>query len=181
MRSSKSRAMTWTLVALGVVMIALAGVLAATFPWQQAPWNAAAAMQQGVPQGTPQGDGAQAPGSTGPGPQAGAPPAGVPQGVPPGFYYGPMYAWHGWHHPWYGYGYGYRPWGFFHGPRFFGGGFLFLALVVVIVVALVRRRRGWHYRHWDDSADAEEILRRTFAEGRITEEEYKSRLAALRK
>jgi len=188
MRSSKARAMTWTLVALGVVMIALAGVLVATLPAQRGwmmggvPW--AAPPWAGAPQAGGQPGDAQ-PGAPQGGPQGTAPqgaPQGAPQaGVPPAFNYGPMYAWHGWHHPWYGYGYGYRPWGFFHGPRFFGGGFLFLVLIVVGIAFLVRRRRGWHYRRWDDSADAEEILRRTFAEGRITEEEYKSRLAALGK
>jgi uncharacterized membrane protein len=166
MNSSRKRAMTVTLVALGILIIALGGVLAATFPWGQG-WTASVPQADGTQNAQPQGPQAQ-------GPQAQGPQA----GVPPSGYYGPSYAWHGWHRPWYGYGYG--PWGF-HGPRFFGGGFLFLVLIILAVSFFVRRRRYWRYGRRDDGLDAEEILRRSFAEGRITEEEYTQRLGALRK
>ncbi len=155
MTSSRKRALTWALVAVGIVIVGLGVALAVTFPWQQVgPWAAAAA---GAPQA-----GAQA----GPGPQAGVPPAGYP-------------AWFG--HP-YGWGHG---WGYWHGPRFFGGGLLVIALIIFLVSRFAWRRRYWgswrDYRRGDDPADAEEILRRSFAEGRITEEEFKSRRDALRK
>jgi len=180
MRNSRTRAMTWTLVALGVGMVALGGVLAATFPWQQAPWG-----PMGSPQAAPQASGQQPEGSpqgTQPGgPQAQVPPGGPQAQVPPGSF-GPWYAWHGWHRPGYGYGWGrgYGPWGYWR-PHFFGGGLLFIALIILVISFFVRRRRYGYYRRWGDARDAEEILRRSFAEGRITEEEYKSRLAALRK
>ncbi len=136
MNRSKRRAMTWTLVALGIVIVVLAGVLLATFPWSQGLHPFAHAWAQG--QGTPP-----------PGPD-------------------------GW------YGYPYR-WGFLGGPRFFGGGLLIAALVILVVTLAVRRWRSWGYRPWDERMDAEGILRRQFAEGRITEQEYKSRLDALRR
>ena len=138
MNSSRKRALTWALVALGIAMVALGGVLVATFPWQQA----------GVPFG-------QSPG-TNPGAQQ-AQPGSV---------------------PWYGYPHG---WGFFHGPRFFGGG-LFILVLVVFAISFAARRWGYHRYHGpDEHLDAEGILRRSLAEGKITEEEYKSRLGALRK
>ncbi len=100
---------------------------------------------------------------------------GAPQGTPPagppafGPWAGPGY--------WYGHPYGW----FMRGPRFFGGGLL-IALIVILAVSLMARRwGGWRYGRPDGWPDAEEILRRTFAEGRITEEEYKRRLSALRK
>lgn len=139
MRISRKRALTWALVALGIAMVVLGGVLVATFPWSQAGAPFAHFWSQGQ---------------------------GLPPGAQPG--YG----------PWYGYPHG---WGFFHGPRFFGGG-LFILLLVVLVISLAARR--WrHYRPYgpDERLDAEEILRRAFAEGRITEEEYKSRLSTLKK
>jgi uncharacterized membrane protein len=68
-----------------------------------------------------------------------------------------------------------------HGPRFFGGGLLIAILVIFLIGFAVRRGRYWGHAGHDRGLDAEEILRRTFAEGRITEEEYKSRLNALRK
>jgi uncharacterized membrane protein len=139
MHSSRRRAMTWTLVALGILIVALGGMLIATFPWQQAGWPSAGWTQGG--------------------PQAGVPPAGYPG-------------------PWSGHPYG---WGYLHGPRFFGGGLLILLLVILAVSLFVRRGRHWRYERRDGGLDAEEILRRTFAEGRITEEEYTSRLRALRK
>jgi uncharacterized membrane protein len=139
MRTSRRRALTWALVALGIAMIALGGVLIATFPWSQASGPFAHFWGQGQ---------------------------GVPPGAQPG--YG----------PWYGYPHG---WGFFHGPRFFGGG-LFILVLVILVISLMARRGGYHRSYSpDERLDAEEILRRTFAEGRISEEEYKSRLSALRK
>ncbi len=159
MRSSRRRATTWTLVALGIAIIALGGVLAATFPWQA-----------GWPQtGWPQTAGPQTAGPQTAAPQTGAPQASGPQAsVPPTGYPG----------PWYGY---HRGWGFPHGPRFFGGGLLIALIVILVVTVAVRRGRYWGHDGRDRGLDAEEILRRTFAEGRITEEEYKSRLAALRK
>ncbi len=139
MHTSRRRALTWALVALGIAMVALGGVLVATFPWSQA----------GVPFAHFWGQG---------------------QGQTPGAQ--PSYG------PFYGYPYG---WGFFHGPRFFGGG-LFILVLVILVISLAARRWGYHRFHRPDEwLDAEEILKRTFAEGRITEEEYKSRLSALRK
>lgn len=137
MNRSRKRAITVTLVVLGVAMIALGGVLAATFPWSQ---------QAGFPGGAP-----------------GVAPQGVPSQVPGG--------WYGSHHGW----------GFMHGPRFFGGGLVIALIVILVVTFAVRRRRYWGYDGREREADAEEILRRTFAEGRITEEEYTSRLGALRK
>jgi uncharacterized membrane protein len=138
MRTSRRRALTWALVALGIAMVALGGVLIATIPWSQA----------GVPFAHFWGQG-----------------QGVPPEAQPG--YG----------PWYGHPHG---WGFFHGPRFFGGGLFILVLVILVIMAA--RRWGYHRFHGsDERLDAEEILRRSFAEGRITEEEYKSRLSALRK
>jgi len=136
MTSSRKRAMTWTLVALGILMVGLGAALIATFPWQQNVAQAGATV---------------APGS----------------GPLHGPWYGdaPMY--------WHGYG-----WRHFHGPRFFGGGLLIAVLLVVLIgVAAGRWRRG----HYEERLDAEEILRRSFAEGRISEEEYQSRLRALRK
>ncbi len=43
MRTSRQRGLTWALVAVGVAIVALGGVLAAMFPWGQvaAPWGAA--------------------------------------------------------------------------------------------------------------------------------------------
>ncbi len=106
------------------------------------------------------GTGPAAPGQTGP-------------GVAPGTEPGPG-PWNG-YAPWYGYGHGWR---YFHGPRFFGGGLLIAVILVVAISLAAGRWRTWHR---EDRFDAEEILRRTFAEGRITEEEYQSRLRALRK
>lgn len=141
MRTSKRRALTWALVALGIAMVALGGVLVATFPWSQAGTPFAHFWGQG-------------------------------QGLPPGAQPGGTGPWYG------GYPHG---WSFFHGPRFFGGGLLILVLVV-LVISLAARRWGYHRSSSpDERLDAEEILRRMFAEGRITEEEYKSRLGALRK
>jgi uncharacterized membrane protein len=138
MHQEKKRAMTLWLVAIGVVMLAVAGVLLATFPWGQPGAFPFAPMGQ--------------------------------QGAAPGSWPGPG-GWHGFHHGW-----------FMHGPRFFGGGLLITVFVVLLVLFIARRRHGgsWHDGP-DRRLDAEEILRRSFAEGRITEEEYKSRLGALRK
>jgi uncharacterized membrane protein len=139
MRISRRRALTWALVALGIAMVALGGVLIATFPWSQAgsPFAHFWSQGQGLPPGAQPGDG-----------------------------------------PWYGHPHG---WGFFHGPRFFGGG-LFILVLVILVISLAARRWRYHRSYGpDERLDAEEILRRSFAEGRITEEEYKSRLSVLRK
>jgi uncharacterized membrane protein len=135
MRQSKKRGMTISLIVIGIVMLAIAGTLLATFPWHD--------------------------------------PASFTQGFPawmhgPGNGYG--YGYGGYHHGW-----------FMHGPRFFGGGLIVLVLVILVISSIVRRGRYWGHDGPDRSMDAEEILRRTFAEGRITEEEYKSRLGALRK
>jgi uncharacterized membrane protein len=146
MRTSKKRALTWALVALGIAMVALGGVLVATFPWSEA--GAPFAHFWGQGQGLP------------PGAESGAQPGSG---------------------PWYGSPHG---WGFFHGPRFFGGGLIILVLVILVISLAARRwRYHGHYRSYgpDERLDAEEILRRTFAEGRITEEEYNSRLSTLRK
>jgi uncharacterized membrane protein len=159
MRQAKKRAMTWALVAVGVAMLAIGGTLAATFPWgQQGAFPFARMWSQGQSQ-----EQGSSPGQV---PQQGQP---VPQDGQ-GAWMGPG-GWYGYHHGW-----------FMHGPRFFGGGFLVAFLVILLVVFIVRRR---HWASWRDGPDrrldAEEILRRSFAEGRITEEEYKSRLSALRK
>ncbi len=148
MSTSRKRALTWALVALGIAMVVLGGVMVATFPWDQ--WGPQAQAA------------AQAPG--------GAP--GTAPGTAPGF--GP------WHGP-----FGYPHWGYYHGPRFFGGGLLFIAVIIFVVVMVARRARYHRYYRSDrfdgpDERGPEEILRRTFAEGKITEEEYTSRLAALR-
>jgi uncharacterized membrane protein len=142
MNRSRKRAITVTLVVLGIAIIALGGLLAATFPWsQQAGFPFAHMWSQG-------------PGVT--------PGQAVPEG--PGGWYGPHHAW-----------------GFMRGPRLFGGGLLIAFLVILAVIFAVRRGRYWGHDGRERGLDAEEILRRTFAEGRITEEEYKSRLGALRK
>jgi len=136
MRKSRTRALTWALVALGIAMVALGGVLLATFPWSQAGAPFAHLWGQGLP----------------PGAQPGYGPWGYPHG-----------------------------WGFFHGPRFFDGGLVILVLVVVVISLAARRWRYHGSDGTDGRLDAEEILRRSFAEGKITEEEYKSRLGVLRK
>jgi len=143
MRISKRRALTWALVALGIAMVALGGVLVATFPWPQA----------GVPFGHFWGQG-----------------QGLPPGAEPGAQPGDG-LWHGSPHAW----------GFFHGPRFFGGGLFILVLVVLAISFASRRWRHHRYYGPDEHLDADEILRRSFAEGKITEDEYKSRLSTLRK
>jgi uncharacterized membrane protein len=139
MRTSKRRALTWALVALGIAMVVLGGVLIATFPWSQAgaPFAHFWAQGQGMPPGAQ--------------PDAGQ---------------------------WFGHPHG---WGFFHGPRFFGGGLFFLVLVILGISLAFRRGRYRRSFGPDERLDAEEILKRSFAEGRITEEEYKSRLGTLRK
>ena len=147
MRQKRKRAMTWSLVAIAVVMLAIGGILAATFPWgQQGAYPFAHMWGPSQGQELPPGQGL----SQG-------------QGLPGG--------WYGYHHGW-----------FMHGPRFFGGGLLIALLVIFLVVFIGRRR---HWGSWRDEPDrrldAEEILRRSFAEGRITEEEYKSRVSVLRK
>ncbi|HUI72524.1 MAG TPA: hypothetical protein VL354_18535 [Spirochaetia bacterium] len=133
MSFSRKRAMTWTLVVLGILIVGLGAALIATFPWSQS----------------------------------------AAQGVAPGVEPAPG-TWQG-YAPWYGSMHGWR---FFHGPRFFGGGLLIAVILVVVISLAAGRWRSW--RH-EERLDAEEILRRTFAEGRITEEEYQSRLRALRK
>ena len=99
MSRSRRRALTWALVALGIAMVALGGVLVATFPWSQAGAPFAHFWSQGQ---------------------------GLPHGVQPG--YG----------PWYGYPHG---WGFFHGPRLFGGGLFILVLVIGMTAQYLMRRR----------------------------------------
>ncbi len=151
MSQSNKRALTWSLIVIGVIILAIGGVMLATFPWQQGgfPFAHMWGQGQGVPQGAAP-DGPQAQGT----PQAG-----------PGGWYG----YHGW---------------FMHGPRFFGGGFLILILIVIAISFFARR--FWYWGSWrhdgpDRGLNAEEILRRKFAMGEISEEEYKSRLSALRK
>lgn len=139
MHRSRKRAITWTLVALGIAIIALVIVVAAAFPWSQAGSPFAHFWAQGVA------------------------PQGAPSQGPPG---------------WYGYPHG---WGFMHGPRFLGGGLLTGVIVILLIGLAFRRWRSGGYNGRDERLDAEEILRRAFAEGRITEEEYKSRTSALRK
>ena len=148
MRQSNKRALTWSLIVIGVVMLVIGGVMLATFPWQQGGFPFARMWAQG--QGTAQ-DGPQGPG--------------IPQGVPG--------AWHGYHHGW-----------FMRGPGFFGGGLLILVLVVIAIGVIARRLSYWGpWRHGDPEGglNAEEILRKKFAQGEITEDEYKSRLSVLRK
>ena len=153
MHQSNKRALTWSLIVIGVVMLALGGVMLATFPWQQGGFPFAHMWAQG--QGATQ-DGSQGQGI-------------APQGGPGG---GPG-AWYGFHHGW-----------FMHGPRFFGGGLLILVLVILAISVIARRSFYWgSWRHDDPERglNAEEILRRKFAQGEITEDEYKSRLSVLRK
>ncbi|HET6451041.1 MAG TPA: hypothetical protein VFI08_07000 [Spirochaetia bacterium] len=141
MGKSRLRALTWALVVVGVLMVGLGGVLAATFPWGQG----ATASDPGIY-----------------GPWAG-------RGFGPGP--GP---WHGAPHAW----------GLFHGPRFFGGGLLVAALVVLVVVLAVRlggAPRAGSLHALPGEPGAEEILRRRFAEGQITEEQFRSLRDALRK
>ena len=72
---------------------------------------------------------------------------------------------------------GLLPW-----PAVFRRRALLILVLVFLVVSLAARRWRYHQYHGtDEHLDAEEILRRSFAEGRVTEEEYKSRLNALRK
>ena len=148
MNRSNKRGLTVALIVVGILMLALGGVMAATFPWQQAglPFAHAWGQGQGVPQDGSQGQG-------------------VPQAAPGG--------WYGYHHGW-----------FMHGPRFFGGGFLILVLVVIAVALIARRAAymgAWRHGDPDRGLGAEEILRKKFAQGEISEEEYKSRMSALRK
>ena len=83
---------------------------------------------------------------------------------------------------WYGYGYGPRPfigapgaWGFFGVGMFFR--FLIWGAILFFVVNLFRRRR-WYHRYDDDEyrepnqLPSDEILRRRFAAGEITREQY---------
>ncbi len=74
-----------------------------------------------------------------------------------------------------------HPWG----PRWpghgFGGGFIILGIVLLLVFS----RRRWRHHFpgcspQDGNLDAVEILRRAYAEGLITEEEYRNRLKILR-
>jgi uncharacterized membrane protein len=158
MRKTNKQTLTWALIAVGVAILVTGGVMLATFPWQQgtSPWSHAWAQSQGpAPDGAPGAPQAQGV------PQA--PP--VPQGVP-GF-------WYGYHHGW-----------LMRGPRFFGGGLLILVLVILAVGFFVRRAwYGSSRRNYDPDRGlgAEEILRRKFAQGDISEEEFKSRLSGLRK
>jgi uncharacterized membrane protein len=148
MHQSNKRALTLSLIAIGVVMLVIGGVILATFPWQQGGFPFAHLWAQGQ-------------GSTQDGPQG----QGIPQGGPG--------AWYGYHHGW-----------FMYGPRFFGGGLLILVLVVLAISFLARRSwywGSWRYDRPDRGLNAEEILRRKFAQGEISEEEYTSRLSALRK
>jgi uncharacterized membrane protein len=80
---------------------------------------------------------------------------------------------------------GFQHW-FSRGPwlmpaRMFGGGFMCIGMLVLFFFLISRRWKG-HVPGWRGrcgSDDAVEILRRSLAEGKITEEEYKSRLKAL--
>ncbi len=161
MRRSNKRALTVSLIVIGVVMLVLGGVMLATFPWQQGALPFAHMWAQG--------QGAAPDGSQGQAvPPGGAPGQGVPQGWPG--------HWYGYHHGW-----------FMSGPRFFGGGLLIVVLVILGISFFARRAWYWRSGRYDgfDGPDhglsAEEILRRKFAEGGISEEEYKSRLSALGK
>ena len=189
MAQSNKRALTLALAAVGIVMLVLGGVMLATFPrqagafpfqhmWAQgqlAPQSPLGAAPGQPGQGTaPDGQGG-APGSPQAGPQAGAQGGPQAQGFVPGW--GP--GWYGYHHGW-----------FMRGPRlggFFGGGILILVLVIIAISFFARRAWYWGdgapWRHGgpDRGFTAEEILRRKFAQGDITEEEYKSRLSALGK
>jgi putative membrane protein len=81
---------------------------------------------------------------------------------------------------WYGYGYGPRPFIGGWGWGFWGVGFFFRFLIwgaiLFFIVNLFRRRR-W-YRRYDDEyrepseLPSDEILRRRFAAGEITREQY---------
>jgi uncharacterized membrane protein len=145
MRRSNKRALTVSLIVIGVVMLVLGGVMLATFPWQQGALPFAHMWAQG-------------------------------QGAAPDSSQGWPGNWYGYHHGW-----------FMFGPRFFGGGLLIVVLVILAISFIARRAWYWRsgryggYDGPDQGLSAEEILRRKFAEGGISEEEYKSRLSALRK
>jgi len=170
MAQSNKRALTLALAAVGIVMLVLGGVMLATFPRQAGafPFQHMWAQGQAAPQ-SPQGATPGQPGQGVPPDSQGGPPAGpqVQRFVPS---WGP-----GW---------------FMRGPRlggFFGGGLLILVLVIIAISFFARRAWYWGggapWRHGgpDRGFTAEEILRRKFAQGDITEEEYKSRLSALGK
>jgi uncharacterized membrane protein len=164
MGQSNKRALTVALIVVGALMLVLGGVMLATFPWQQGTFPFAHMW-------------AQAPGSAQVAPPSAAPDGqqGGQQGLAPG-----QGLPRGWPGGWYGYHHGF----FMHGPRFFGGGLLILVLVIVAISFFARRFWYWgSWRHDEPGRGltAEEILRRKFAQGDISEEEYKSRLSALGK
>ena len=164
MHTTNKRALTWALISVGVAILVIGGVMLATFPWQQTgfPFARIWAQGQGVaPDGSqvaPQGPGV---------PQG----QGVPQS--PGVQQGWPGSLYGYHHGW-----------LMRGPRFFGGGLLILVLAILAVSFFVRR--SWYGGAWrrddpDRGLDAEGILRRKYAQGDISDEEYTSRLSGLRK
>jgi hypothetical protein len=75
-----------------------------------------------------------------------------------------------------------RPWGPWRPVHGFGGGLIILGIVLLLIFF---RRRSWR-RHFaacyppGEKLDAEEILKRAYAEGFIDEEEYRNRLKVLR-
>jgi uncharacterized membrane protein len=158
MRTKNKRILTWALGALGAAIIILGTVLVLTLP-AGAPF-ADGAFWHGRGQACLTGQAAPA-----------APGAAAPDGsaVPYGF--GRM---HG--------GFG------GHGGHGIGGGFLGLAVglgLILLVLGLVfgRGRFAGHRAAGEAGAvheSAEEILRRSFAEGKLGADEYRSRLDTLR-
>jgi uncharacterized membrane protein len=63
-----------------------------------------------------------------------------------------------------------------HGKGGHGGLLLFAGAAILIAVVAFGHRRGRDHGH----VSAEELLKRQFAEGKISEAEYRSRLAAIR-
>ena len=138
MRQSNKRALTWSLIVIGVVMLVLGGVMLATFPWQQGGLPFAHMWAQG--------QGATPDGSQGPG---------IPQGGRGG---GPG-AWYGYHHGWFMHG----P-RFFGGGLLI----LVLVVLAISVFARRFSYRGsWRHDDPDRGLNAEEILRKKFALGDI--------------
>ncbi|MGO8692103.1 MAG: hypothetical protein ACLQMF_00385 [Rectinemataceae bacterium] len=133
MRQKRTRALTWTLVGLGIAILVLGTTLALTMP------------------------------STGPFPG-----------------------------PWLDRGgEGFAPWGRFavgqgYGGMWMGmhmvGGVILFIIIVFAVLALLRRRnfRQGRFGEHAHEGDAITLLRIEFAEGRISEAEYRERLAVLK-
>ncbi|MCX7023031.1 MAG: hypothetical protein NT080_00240 [Spirochaetes bacterium] len=162
MHLKKRRALTWTLVGLGIAIVALGTALFLTMPppgYYPGPMHGRGYWQPRG--GDPQAD---IDGTDGPGAAPGAGPRGGKVFAP----WGPN-----------AFGRGHR--GMSGGPHMIFG--IFFVGVIVLIGFLVARPGFHHPGRFDGTVrgeDAVSLLRREFAEGRVSEEEYRKRLAALR-